>query len=158
MMAVLVLGTASCAPTPSPVAEVAQGRGIDSVRSTDGAVALVDRTGKGAVLCSWSLLVVAQEVGKRCFPGQDEALQAELEISIKKTEAFIQENSSSRPKPSDIAARKAAMVREARGQALCTADPAQLYRGFKDNGVDALRASTEEMLSTPREPVMNPCV
>lgn len=157
--AALVLGVASCAPTPAstPVAGIDQWRGVDAARGADRSVALVDRSGKGAVLCTWSLLVTAQEVGRRCFSDQDESFQEELEASINKIEVFIQQNSSSRPSASDIAARKAAMVRRT-GGAVCSADLVRLYRSFRDRGADALRASTDDMLSTPREPVMNPCV
>lgn len=158
MASALILAATACAPVGPPSVEaIHQGQTIDVVRDEDGNTALVDRTGKGPMLCVWSLYVAAQDVGRQCFPGQDKRLQAELATSIRTTDAFILKNSSSHPTPADLAVRKAVILREVKAQA-CAGDTLELYRAFQKGGVAALRASTDEMLSIPREPVMNPCV
>ena len=144
------LATPACAPppAPAPMATVSQA----------GSVPPVDGSGKGAVLCAWSLYVVAQEVGRRCHAGEDAAFQDELGRSVARTDAFILRNSSAHPKPADLAARKAMALRETPAAALCAGTTAELYDQFRRQGAAALRASTDDLLSVPREPVMNPCV
>jgi hypothetical protein len=117
-----------------------------------------DHSGKGAVLCAWRLMLAAQAVGRRCFAGQDAAFQAELARSIARTDAFILKNSSARPTPADLARFKARVGEEVDRQrpALCAED--EVYRAFRDAGTAAMRTTTDELLSVPREPVLNPCL
>jgi hypothetical protein len=154
--AVMGLGSLSCA-SPPPAPAPAAAAPIAGFR-LDASAPPVDRRGKGAVLCAWSLYVVAQEVGRRRHAGEDAAFQDELARSVARTDAFILRNSSAHPTPADLAARKALALRETPAAALCTGTTAELYDQFRKQGAAALRASTDDLLSVPREPVMNPCV
>lgn len=152
---VILAGLAAC--TASQKAVVPE---PDALISSGGGVALVDRSGKGAVLCAWSMLAAAKQVGDRCYPGQDQALRKELNRSIERTQAFIVENSSAPVTRADLQSFKSA-----RGPndsmaplGLCRSDWVELYVRFRDKGAEALTAYTDELLSLPREPVMNPCV
>lgn len=150
------------APPPASDIQIRREGGVDILSSSDGAVAMVDRTGKGAVLCMWSLYVAAQELGRRCFAGQDPDFQAELARSIARTEDFIVKNSSSPTTLADLQARKASEAAGAaddlRPEKLCKSEWPQLYTNFKSAGAAGLRAGTDELLSVPREPVINPCI
>jgi hypothetical protein len=132
---------------------------IDELRSDDGKhVALVDRSGKGAVLCSWSLLVLAQEVGRQCPALRDRTLQPELDRSVGRIEAFILKNSARPPSRADLARwREQVTTYDAPG-GLCAGEPGVLYAEVGKGGAAHLRSTTDDLLSVPREPVMNPCL
>lgn len=152
---VILAGLAAC--TVSQRAVVPE---PDALIGPGGEVALVDRSGKGAVLCAWSMLAAAKQIGDRCFPGQDRALREELDRSIERTEAFIVENSSAPVTRADLQSFKSARGPKdgAASAELCRSDWAELYVGLRAGGAEALRAYTDDLLSLPREPVMNPCL
>ncbi|MCR5876255.1 hypothetical protein LRS10_20155 [Phenylobacterium sp. J426] len=134
--------------------------GIRSMTLPDGSVVESDHSGKTPVLCAWRLYVTVQEVGARCFPGQDAAFQRELATSIGRIEGFIRKNQWGRPAAQELLSQKtygvADIERMGRDE-LCRSDAVELYRDMKGSPGD-LRRATQDMLSTPRKPVTNPCV
>jgi len=118
---------------------------------------MTDRS-KEPVLCVWSLYAGAQAIGRRCFRGKDAAFQRELENSVTKVEEFIVANSSSHPTRSQLAARRASMAPDMNDPAFCQSDVVGFYLAFSDQGAEALRRYTDELLVTPREPTMDPCL
>lgn len=134
---------------PSALVDVRPGAG--------GGVVLTDRSGKGAVLCSWSVLVLAQEVGRRCPALREPALQTELDRTVAKVDAFILANSSQKPTRADLARWKARTMEGLTPAGLCAGEPLELYMEVRKLGPSHIRASTNDLLSIPREPVMNPC-
>jgi hypothetical protein len=117
----------------------------------------IDTSGHGAVLCIYMINLHAAVTGRVCYPGKDEVLQSALDESLARIEAFVLENSS-------ISAAELARWRQEytdrqkdSGQ-LCSGESADLYKTLRDRGAEALRASTDKLLSVPRKPVMNPCL
>lgn len=122
----------------------------------------MDRSGKGPVLCIWSLEVAAQQVGNRCFAGKDADFQRELARSISRTEAFIVANSSTPTSLATLNARKRAEALKAadslKPEKLCKSDFVGVYDNLRAKGAAGMRALTDDLLSIPREPVINPCI
>lgn len=132
--------------------------GVETRRLGDKTVQ-IDNSGKGAVLCIWSIYDAVRLVGQECHPGQDAAFQAELEQSIARIDDFIIANSTHPVSKEQLEARRAQGLRllQARGS-ICAGGAEQLYQMLRGSGPDALRAQTADLLSIPREPVMNPCL
>lgn len=116
----------------------------------------VDQSGKGAVLCVWMLTSLVREASRRCdLPDRSRELDRELDNSIERIEAFIMANASSPPK--DIRKARKAMIADQTGRDFCKYIP-ELYSAHQAQGAAALREGIDELLSVPREPLMNPCV
>jgi hypothetical protein len=118
-----------------------------------------DNSGKGAVLCSWSILLSIQAQAAECGlarrPGDDAIDQA-----IAAIDEFILKNSSLRPTRQmldDFKRRAAESQRNnfrQRGD-YCDNPFAESLRSSDPN---QLRAGVQELLSIEREPTMSPCL
>jgi hypothetical protein len=118
-----------------------------------------DRSGKGAVLCAWGIYEAARAAGRACFDGQDGPFQAELERSISRIDQFILANSSRHITQAQLDERRRRGLEEVRQAGdICKGAAAQMYVALRTRGAAALGAGTDELLSVPREPVMNPCL
>lgn len=136
----------------------AQSGGVETRRLGDKAVQ-VDNSGKGAVLCIWSIYDAVRLVGRECHAGQDAAFQAELEQSIARIDDFIIANSKHPVSKEQLDARRAQGLRGLQMHgSICAGSAEQLYQMLRRGGPEALRAQTADLLSIPREPVMNPCL
>ena len=125
----------------------------------EGGTLKIDITGKGAVLCSWGLLQAAREVGLACHKGENLEFQTEVQRSTNRIDEFIIANAKSATKKTDLALRHAEVSNQLQSSGdLCTADAARLYDNMRVRGAATLQAQTTELLSIPREPVMNPCL
>jgi hypothetical protein len=135
-----------------------QSGGVETRRLGDKTVQ-IDNSGKGAVLCIWSIYDAVRLVGRECHAGQDAAFQAELEQSIARIDDFIIANSTSPVSKEQLDARRAQGLRglQVRGS-ICAGGAEQLYQMLRRSGPEAIRAQTADLLSIPREPVMNPCL
>ncbi len=132
--------------------------GIETQRS-NGSIVKTDRTGKGAVLCTWGIFEAARAAGRECYNGQDPAFQAELDSSISRIDGFIIKNSMHPVTKAGLAARRLQGLQQIGGQEnLCRGDAAKIYEVLRSRGVLQLRVQTTELLSIPREPVTNPCL
>lgn len=119
----------------------------------------VDNTGKGAVLCIWSIYDAVRLVGRECHPSQDAAFQVELEQSIARIDEFIIANSTRPVSKEQINALRAKGLEMLRLHGnICAGDTERFYQMFRSRGASALREQTTDLLSIPREPVMNPCL
>lgn len=123
-------------------------------------------SGKGAVLCSWSITLSVQAYARGCgwekVPA-DEAILA----SIAKIDAFILENSLTPVTQADLERRKQAETQPLMDRITENADAvckrgegefADLAWAMRERSAEQIAAGTAEMLSIPREPVMNPCL
>ena len=166
------LAAGACAPgqgrpgAEGQVAESAEatvsdtGRGYDAV-TTEGVdgEAQVDNTGKGAVLCARMLYIAAEQVGRQCAAGQDAAFQQELTRSLSRIDRFIIANSSQPVTQAQLdAARAREQAQNRRHVKLCEGDMLGLYQAIRAQGPQAMRTSVDDLLSIPREPVLNPCL
>jgi hypothetical protein len=132
----------------------------------------VDRSGKGAVLCLWHILLHAQAVVEKCgwerLPVDDA-----IDRAIIATDAFIIVNSSSPVTQDDLAAAKARISAEAIGEMsspipseawVCSVREGQYTPGTlaqamrEDFTAQELDAWAADALSVPREPVLDPCM
>ena len=143
---------------PSTVTRNA-GPGYDESVSPDGRVARSDNTGKGAVMCLWAIYEAARVAGDDCAKGSDADFRTELSRAIGQVDRFIIRNSSAPITPADLDRRRAAAAAQLRAQGpVCKGAAYGMYTGLRDRGAAALRAGTDDALSIPREPVMNPCL
>jgi hypothetical protein len=126
--------------------------------SQDGWTVQMDVSGKGAVLCAWMLYDTVAIIGETCHRNRDEALQTELRNSVSRIETFIMANS--REPASREGLDEARRQRRAElDRRLCRQrDAVDMYRAVRDQGPEKLRSDIDDLLSIPREPVMNPCV
>jgi hypothetical protein len=119
-----------------------------------------DTAGKGAVLCSWAIYISVQAdtaaCGRRRTPTDDAIDEAIIAI-----DDFIIANSSLKPTREMLQKfkRDAAEIelanRSKGGRNFCIGDE---MAGFRNSSPEQIRAGVKEMLSVPREPVMNPCL
>ena len=131
---------------------------IETFRSGDNVVQS-DRTDKGAVLCVWGIYQAAKAVGSECHKGADAAFQFELERSLNRIDEFILANSKHPMTRKDLESRRIEGLRQLLSSgSICVGDAARLYEALRDSGAAALQSQTTNLVSIPREPVMNPCL
>lgn len=114
-----------------------------------------DAPGEG-VICVWALLVVSEEAGRQCFPGQDADFQAELHDSVGRLDRYVMANGKASQSDIDDFKRKQGHVGEAKAT-LCQGDPVMLYRNFRDKGASAIHALTDKLTARPGEPTLGSC-
>lgn len=120
-----------------------------------------DKTGKGAVLCAWSVYLSIQAETAGCGlarrPTDNAIDQAIIEI-----DEFILANSSLHPTRAMLEEFKRratesemAFARKQGLQQFCSRPDLEHFRSVSP---DELKASVKALLEVPREPVMNPCL
>ena len=142
-------------PTPRPGSQFQPGGG-------GGTEIKFDNTGKGAVLCTWSILVAAANAAQKCGWGDKPALAE----AIGRIDAFIIANYPEPITHEQLDARKAADAglgyETAAGRAsMCehtTGSFGEMLWRIQTTEPEQLAALTSDLLSIPREPVMNPCL
>jgi hypothetical protein len=65
----------------------------------------IDRSGHGAVRCSWQIFIEMRQGLNICAPGQTSPVRAELDRSIVATNAFIVRNSPTSVTLAEVEAR-----------------------------------------------------
>jgi restriction endonuclease Mrr len=114
-----------------------------------------DKSGKGAVLCNWAIFLGVQAGVSACSLPRRPVDDA-IDRAVTSIDAFIISNSSLHPTP--------AMVEEfkRRQRPTCTNANAQTIaqsiEPFRRASAEQIDAAVKELLSIPREPVMNPCL
>ena len=130
-----------------------------AVLAQNGAPPPADLSGKGAVLCAWGIYEAARAAGRECFNGQDGAFQAELDRSLGRIDRFILANSSQHLTAAQLDERRRQGLQQLhQGGDICKGDAVGVYVAMRTQGADALKASTDNLLSVPREPLLNPCL
>jgi hypothetical protein len=119
-----------------------------------------DKTGGGAVLCSWSLYLSVQTYVKACGLARRPADDA-MDAAIAAMDDFIIANSSLHPTRAMVEdfKRRAAESDLARAQqrgmqAFCQNSDIEIFRRPSPEQIQAL---VKALLAVPREPVLNPC-
>jgi hypothetical protein len=117
--------------------------------------------GGGAVLCTWTVYLTVQAQTAACKLARKPADDA-IDAAITAIDDFILENSSLRPTRAtldDFKRRTAASLERAAKegglQKICSGRDLDKLRS---SSPDQIKASTEALLATPREPVMSPCI
>ncbi|NIJ07836.1 hypothetical protein FHS31_001446 [Sphingomonas vulcanisoli] len=122
-------------------------------------VVQIDKSGKGAVLCMWGIYQAASAVGLECHKGEDAAFQNELKRSLDRMDDFIIKNSKRPVSKADLESRRSEGLQQLRSSGnICIGDAAKIYSALQSAGAMNLEKQTTDLLSIPREPVMNPCL
>lgn len=119
----------------------------------------MDESGKGAVLCLWSIYVSIEQGVDICGL-EPRPSDADLRASIDRTEAFVLENTTTGITAETLSTYKAdlydqtkGMLRTDNAEAMC-----QDVVSFRDSIAEDVTRHTNELLSVPREPLWNPCI
>ena len=108
------------------------------------------------VLCGWGFIVLAREVGKLCFAGQDAEFQARLNESVSRMDQYVIKNGKFTA--ADVARFKKEQGQEgAPASILCHGDPVEIYKGYRSRGAAAIKSLTDAMVSRPRKPTWGTC-
>lgn len=125
----------------------------------------VDRSGKGAVLCSRLLTIHVRELAQRCHPDAAKEFIATADWAIGQIDRFIIENSAvtqARLDEDRAAYAKSKFPASAPRERICqraNLDPGrEYYLSLKPADFEKIREQTREQLSVPRKPLMNPCL
>jgi hypothetical protein len=120
-----------------------------------------DSSGKGAVLCAWSIFLSVQTHTKDCGLTR-RPVDDVIDEAISQIDEFILANSSLHPTRAALEEFKRAAAEFERGLArqrspkqFCENTDYEIWRGADP---EKIRASVNALLSIPREPVMNPCL
>jgi hypothetical protein len=132
------------------------GPGYDRFYNADGSFTDSDNTGKGAVLCFMAITEELRAIGNECLKGERPAVQAELTRALERIDHFISANSANHPTLAQLDAARAARLRHLSPDA-CKGAGVAMYRKIGDDPAN-VRKSVDDLLSIPREPVMNPCL
>jgi hypothetical protein len=116
-----------------------------------------DKSGAGAVLCSWVILMSFQAQAAACaLPRQP--IDDAMDEAIVAIDEFILANSSLHPTRNMIESFKRDWSQRARSGPSYCEDP-ELARLRSDNEEPArIRTRVKALLAIPREPVGNPCL
>jgi hypothetical protein len=125
----------SLAGAPAPLRESAPGEGV---------------------ICALAITIAVAEIGRRCFPGQDAAVQAELARTEARIEDYVLRNAP---------ANRAALDRFRRdqlgsgvGTPFCEGDAAGMYRAIAGEGVARIRAGADRLLARQGRPTWGDCL
>jgi hypothetical protein len=134
----------TCAAAPSPATTASRGAEIRSQPPGEG------------VLCGWAFMIVAREVGRQCFAGQDADFQAVLQDSVSRIDAYAARNGPFTP--AQVADFHKRMGKERSPPSdLCQGDLRKVYEGYRSAGQAALRTMTDVMVSRAGRPTWGTC-
>jgi hypothetical protein len=115
-----------------------------------------DKSGAGAVLCSWMVLVAVRAQAAACGLSR-QPIDDAMDEAIVAIDEFILANSSLHPTRNMIESFKRDWSQRARSGPQYCEDP-ELRRDRSDNEEPArIRARVKALLAIPREPVAEPC-
>jgi hypothetical protein len=108
------------------------------------------------VMCALAIYGVVDQVGRRCFPGQDAPMQAEIGRAVAKLDGYVLANGWT---AKDLAhfKREQTWIDEPNGK-LCKGDPADLYRAMTASDLAELRAGVDAQVSRPGKPTWGDCL
>lgn len=132
--------------------------GCTSTNRPSNAVAEAEERPAGeGVLCAAALYSVADEVGRRCFPGKDAAFQAELARSLAATDDYILRDPAWTKDGLDRFRNEQGGA-GASNESLCRGDTVMIYKALAAAGPNALRSSTNKLISRPGKPAWGDCL
>ena len=108
------------------------------------------------VMCALAIYGVADQVGRRCFPGQDAAMQAEIGRAVTKLGGYVLANGWT---ADDLARfkREQTWVDEPK-EKLCKGDPLGLYRSIAGADPATVHAGVDQLISRPGKPAWGDCL
>ncbi len=145
-----VLGAAAILALSAPLAQSQEAPGGD---------AAAEKAAKqhAPVLCVWTLLLATQLVGQRCHPGEDPELQAELDKSISRVDAFIMANDHTATKER-VDAFKQSFKDQSASVSICANPGAEaMYDDAKKAGPGKIHSDTDDLVAIPRAPTKEGC-
>lgn len=125
------------------------------------AVPEIDTSGKGAVLCTHSMLALARSFASLCLSGR-EAEIVRLDAALARFEAFEVKHGGWTPSQATGFTERAGASELGKEQSSCAAldDDAKAAMNalVQEFGSPNSEALVDDMLSVPRKPLMNPCL
>ena len=107
-------------------------------------------------MCALAIYGVADQVGRRCFPGQDAAMQAEIGRTVAKLDGYVLANGWT---AKDLARFKHEQTWvDATHDKLCKGDTVGIYRAIAAGDPAALRASNDALVARPGKPTWGDCL
>lgn len=129
---------------------------ISQARGQAGSDSTAAPPGEG-IFCALAIYSLAEEVGKRCFPGGDKKIQAEISRSVGDIDSFVLKNSSMTS--ADIEEFKREQSHIGGSEAfLCHGDALALYQHVRSQGSASLHAGIASMISRPGKPTWGTCL
>jgi len=125
----------------------------------------VDKSGQGAVLCTWQILITMRAVIDACYAKDYAELRRSIDEDIGKINTFISQNNLT-----PITQREIDLLEASRSKKLgdewgsspsesCSTDPMlSMIKAMAELGRAESMKRLEEFLGTPRPPVTNPCL
>jgi len=124
-----------------------------------------DSSGKGAVLCTWFIIVDVRNAIDACFPSEFGDLRVNLTGAIDKTNDFIVANSPTPVTKEELNQVIAKRLAEASAQVAmggsatgCKSRRDQFIEPMARQSRDDFHRWLADFLSVPRKPLMNPCL
>lgn len=125
-----------------------------------------DHSGKGAVLCTWLMMVEMRITIDLCYPSEFGDLRANLTEGIDTTNDFIVANSPTPVTKHDLNQNIARRLANERAQlaggspspAECRKRREQFIEPMARQSRDEFHRWLSDFLSIPRKPLMNPCL
>jgi len=138
------------------IATATLGLAIATASSAPSRPRVVPAPGEG-LFCSAMFLIVAAEVGRRCFPEKNAIVHAELERSIGLIDAYVLRNSSAtKGQLAAFRSRQDGMGES--NEQLCQGDRLMLYNKIVSVGADTIRAQTATLIARPGKPTWGHCL
>ena len=116
----------------------------------------VPAPGEG-VICALALYNAIAEIGRQCFPDQDQDFKTRLSGVLKKVDAYVLANSGSKPEDLEIFKRKQALLGKPKAD-VCKPDLMQLYTAAAKAGAADLQDSADKLLARPGKPTWGDCL
>ena len=136
----------------------------------EGWAAKSDMTGKGAVLCAWSIYASVQYTTRKCGWTRS-AVDDAIDQAVAEIDRFIIDNMPSPVTQAQLDETKRndndwlwggsaeSIAKRCAVEDVNEGGPAAFAWQYRSNSdADSLRAGVADLLSIPREPVMNPCL
>ncbi|MDB5536726.1 MAG: hypothetical protein JWP26_3956 [Devosia sp.] len=120
-----------------------------------------DASGKGPVLCVWGIYQLIDQHTRKCGWVHN-AVDSAVEAGIAKMDAFIIENSSTPVSQQTLDEKKLTFASQVPDNA-CAFKPGDgsftsMIWGMRQGDPATVTSDIAELLSVPREPLMNPCL
>ncbi len=126
-----------------------------SVAAQPPSEALVaDTTG---TICAVAIFHAMDEIGRRCFPGEDPAVQAALGAAAGRLDAHVVAKGAM-SREENVAFGRQMSSRDEPTAQLCSGDGPSMYRQVRSYGAEAIAAETDRLIARSEMPEWGSCL
>ena len=97
------------------------------------------------------------EIGRRCYPGEDAAVQAALGAAVERLDAHVVARGAMTLEENVAFGRQMSSRDEPTAQ-LCSGDGLSMYQHFRSYGAEAIAAETDRLIARPEMPEWGSCL